>query len=441
MSSANNGAMENAPALPIIYIKAVNPGYTLDGQANVGEMIELARNDDSDTPLSLAGLKLGYTNSSGNSVDLLEFPENSWMTGEGLLLQLSGSSEPAHLSYLKTLAMKAGPLNLIRDGEVIDSVCWTGKDGCSAAFSSTKPTTLVRDVETLEFLHLENYEPSFDPDAYFEESIPDETPLRQCEKLEFTEVLSYFETTAREQFIELFNPTTEPVLLNGCQIKYKNNFLKLEGIIDPENYLAVYPTDFQLTKNPTTKNTIELYDTDGSLVDTLEYFNNQKKSASYARVGAGENGEAVWRITFVSTPGAENILAENPSCPDGKVLNPATGNCIKIAVVEEKTCKAGYYLNPATGRCKKYQVTTTKTCQEGYYLNPLTGRCKKLVTNTGADFPVQAENFQETSNFSAFGALVAVILVGVGYMIFQFRTQLKRLFGKVFRSFHRKRRL
>ena len=65
-----------------IYIHAINPGYTIDGQSNVGELIEIARtNPDDQTPISLAGIILGYTNSAGNLVNLVEFPENSWMTG------------------------------------------------------------------------------------------------------------------------------------------------------------------------------------------------------------------------------------------------------------------------------------------------------------------------------------------------------------------------
>ncbi|MBO7664894.1 hypothetical protein J6S46_03515 [Candidatus Saccharibacteria bacterium] len=430
------------PALPIIYIKAVNPGYTVDGKTNVGEMIELVRNDDSDAPLSLAGLKIGYTNSSGNSVDLHEFPDNSWLTGEGLLLHFSGNEMPAHLSYLKTLAFKAGPLTLTLNGEVIDSVCWTGKDECQEAFSSTHPTTLVRNVEANVFSHLENYEPTFRADAYYETPVPDETPPRQCERLEFSEILSYFESSANEQFIEIFNPTAEQVLLNGCQIKYKNNLLKLEGIIGPEKYQAIYPTDWHFTKNPTTENQVELIDVDGSLVDTLIYRNNQKKAASLAKFGVDKNGEALWRSTYSQTPGDENIYTEFPPCPDGKVLNENTGNCVKITTLPAaKTCPAGSYLNPETGRCKKYVTKVETTCAEGYFKNPLTGRCKKIVVNDGASFPVnQEEEFQVTTTFTAAYALIAVILVGVAYAVFQFRHRLKRLFDKVFRSFRRKRR-
>ena len=58
MMGLNGNAM--ADDLPEIYIKAVNPGYTIDGTQNVGEMIEIGRKN-SDTPTSLAGMTLSYT--------------------------------------------------------------------------------------------------------------------------------------------------------------------------------------------------------------------------------------------------------------------------------------------------------------------------------------------------------------------------------------------
>ncbi|MBR6965349.1 hypothetical protein IKH83_03495 [Candidatus Saccharibacteria bacterium] len=428
------------PALPIIYIKAVNPGYTVDGKTNVGEMIELARNDDSDVPLSLAGLKLGYTNSSGNSTDLLEFPENSWLTGEGLLLHFSDSPESAHLTYLKTLAMKAGPLELILNGEVIDSVCWTGKDGCNDAFSSATPTTLVREPDSTDFSHLESYEPSFNVDDFLlEEGTNDQpsaesAPSSQCTGLEFSEILSYFKDSREEQFIEIFNPTAGKIELSGCKVKYKNKFLPLEGVIEAGKYQAFRPTEFQLTKSPTSSNKLELLNPDDSLVDTLIYYSGQKKSTAYAKFGVDETGEALWQITYQPTPGAANVLAEYPPCEDGKIINKETGNCVKIIEETTKTCPDGYYLNPSTNRCKKYNTTTAKTCAEGYYLNPLTNRCKKITLNTGADFPAFQEEFQVETTFSALWAVIILIVIGVSYVIFQFRTQLKSLFGRVFRS-------
>uniref|UniRef100_A0A6C0CEU9 Uncharacterized protein n=1 Tax=viral metagenome TaxID=1070528 RepID=A0A6C0CEU9_9ZZZZ len=83
-------------------------------------------------------------------------------------------------------------------------------------------------------------------------------------------------------------------------------------------------------------------------------------------------------------------------CPDGKVLNPLTGRCIKIKSVvknddkktdkKPKECPDGKVLNPLTGRCIKIKTVVKKDdkkpkeCPEGKVLNPLTGRCIKIKT-------------------------------------------------------------
>lgn len=423
---------------PIIYIHAINPGYTIDGQANVGEMIVLSRSDSSDTPISLASLKIGYTNSSGNSVNLLEFPDNSWMTGESILLRLSGSSqdEPAHLTYAKTLALKAGPLTLTLNDEVIDSVCWTGKEGCEKAFQASKPTTLVRDAETFTFSHEADFIPEFQPSSYYEEVQPEEVIPKQCASLEFTEILTYFENSQSEQFVELFNPTTEQILLNGCKLRYKNKYYELDGVVLPDAYFSYYPREFSFTKVPTSTNQVELIDTDGEVVGVLNYDGGMTKATSFARIGFDGEGQPIWRNTYQVTPGEPNEYQQFRSCPEGKVINETTGNCVKVVEVEEKTCDVGYYLNEETGRCRKIPVEETKECEEGYYLNPDTNRCKKIIKNDGAEFPVVPETFSSETSFVALYAVIGIAALGVVYIVFQFRKEIMKFFRKVFRRSH-----
>ncbi len=172
-----------------LFIKAINPGYLVDGVSNVGEMIEIGRKK-SDEPFLLTGFSIGYTNSSGKYTTLFEFPENSWMTGENLLLRFASSPghELANLTYNKTLAMKAGPLEIKNGEEVVDSVCWNNKEGCVAEFKASEPTFLVRN-EDGEFEHTNSYEPVYDPSAYFVEEEEAVLPS-QCKGLVFSEVLT-----------------------------------------------------------------------------------------------------------------------------------------------------------------------------------------------------------------------------------------------------------
>lgn len=431
-------AIEINEKIPNLYIKAINPGYTIDGKSNVGEMIEIARKN-ADAPISLAGTTVGYTNSSGNYTVLVEFPENSWMTSETLLLRLASSpeSELAAINYTKTLAFKAG-IDLRVNDEAVDEACWTGQEGCYRDFKSTNPTVLVRNLETGDFEHLAEYEPIYDSNSYYVEEIKEDEgygEMSQCAGLKFSEVLSYYESSKSEQFIEFYNPTSEQILLNGCKIRYKNKNYDISGIIGSEKYLKYLP-EFSLTKNPTNFNTLEIIDVNGDVVDRLDYPNGQRKGTSYIFVGYDSNGRAIWKTTYAPTPGEPNNYQEFKSCEAGKVLNEETGNCVKVTKVEEKVCKDGYYLNILTGRCNKIKVDEEKTCKEGYYLNIETGRCKKIKENTGADYNLEPEKYEENSSFVALYAVIGVMILGLIYVIYEFRHEIVRLWHKVFRRFH-----
>ena len=444
-SGAGNETEGIESKVPKIYIRAINPGYKIDGINNVGEMIEIGR-IGSDAPISLAGTAVGYTNSSGNYSTLFEFPENSWMAGESILLRLASSpgSELAAVQYKKTMAMNAS-LKLLVDGEVMDEVCWTGKKDCYKAFSSARPTTLVRNIETGEFEHELVYNPEFDEKSYYvikeDETEGQKETLheKQCNSLQFSEVLSYYDTSKTEQFVEVFNAGSEQVLLDGCKVRYKNKKHILSGIVEAEGYFAYYPVGFNLTKNPTNSNKLEILDADDTVVDVMEYPNGQRRGTAYAMIGTDVGGEEIWKTTYAPTPGAPNNYQEFKTCESGKVINKSTGNCVKATSISEKVCKDGYYLNILTGRCNKKKAvsqTGAKTCKEGYYLNPLTNRCKKIQDNKGADYELKPESYEESSTFIALYAVLAILGVGAIYLIYEFRQELRKLWRKVFRRVH-----
>ena len=424
--------------IPNLYIKAINPGYSIDEKNNVGELIEIGKKN-SDEMVSLAGITIGYTNSSGNDSTLFEFPENSFLTGESILLRLASSpdSELAAANYTKTLAFKAG-LSLKKDNEVLDEVCWTGKTGCYKDFKSSNPTFLVRDLETGEFVHKEEYEVHYDENAYLVKGMEDnekELPS-QCKSMRFSEILSYYETSKTEQFIELYNSGSEQVLLDGCKLRYKNKNYSLTGIVKPEEYVVYYPRDFNLTKNPTNINVLEIIDTNGKTVDKLTYYNGQRKGTAYALIGYDKNGEEIWKTTYAPTPGTGNNYQEFRTCEKGKVINKETGNCVKVTSVTEKVCAEGQYLNLLTGRCRKIEQNTTKECKEGYYLNPETNRCRRIKDNNGTNYSVKPENYEEKTSFIALYTVIVIVLVGLGYLVYEFRTEIQKFWQKVFRRFH-----
>ena len=153
-------------------------------------------------------------------------------------------------------------------------------------------------------------------------------------------------------------------------------------------------------------------------------------------IGHDEAGGEIWKVTYAPTPGEPNNYQEFKTCEEGKVINKATGNCVKVANVKDKVCKVGYFVNPLTGRCKKIQVAKEKTCKEGYYLNPETNRCRKIKENKGADYSLQPEEYDESSSFVALYAVLGVVGLAIGYMVYEYRKDIKKLCGKVFRRFH-----
>lgn len=394
-----------------LFIKAINPGYTVDGKSNVGEMIEISRCNDSDEMISLAGLIIDYTNSSGSRVVLAEFSEHTYLAGESILLRLASSpeSELAAMTYTKTLAFKAEGVRLMRGEEVIDSVCWNNSEGCEKEFKSKEPTVLVRGEDGV-FSHVPvaEYEVKFDPESMFiEEGMGGaEAPQPQCREVVFSEILSYYEETQAEQFVELHNTGAEQVLLNGCKLRYKNKEYPLTGVMKADGYYAEYLTAFKVTKNPNNVGVLELIDVDDTVVDRLEYPNGQKKGTSYAQIGYDKNGAEMWRTTFAVTPGEGNIYQEYQTCEEGKVINPETGNCVKVVEEVEKVCK------------------------EGYVLNPETGRCKKIVENTGATYSLEPEEYKEESSFVGVTAVSIVVVVAIFYVVFEFRNEIKKRLKK-----------
>ena len=421
--------------LPEIYIKAVNPGYSVDGVNNVGEMIEIGRRANSDEPISLTGYSFSYTNSSGNSAAIVEFPEHSWMVGETILLRLASSPdrELANLVYAKTLAAKAGPLELKYGEEVVDLVCWTGKDGCYKDFKTTNPTTLVRNMETGEFEHVGDYVPTYDARNYYEEVVNEEPLPSQCNGLVFSEILTYYDDSRDEQFVEVYNSSAEQILMTGCKIRYKNKMYDVSGVIRPEDYKALYIDGISFTKNPTSKNVVEIVDINGEVVDRLEILNGQRKGTSYALIGYDADGTEIWKVTYAPTPNAPNNYQEYKTCESGKVLNKEMGNCVKVTEALARICKDGYFLNILTGRCNKIKITEAKICKEGYVLNEETGRCVKIKENNGADYELKNEEFDESSMFIAIGAILIVVGIGLIYIVYEFRKEILRFLRRVFR--------
>lgn len=467
-----------------IAINAINPGYSTDSGKNSGEMIELI--NLTDETVSLDDIAIIYAakptggNVYGKSTVLYSFPKGSKFVGEKILMRLDSAPETTEgnqdVVYSTSLAM-TGSLAIVKlvdnydalnvpdnsdfseYGEVINSVCWLGGEECLPIFSTTVKsrayTTILRNEETGEYAHVAEYTPDYNgkfsglylPPEIEAESIEkdnlfDVDKESECQGLIFSEILSYYDSDASEQFVEFYNSSAETLRLDNCRIKYKNKYYELANsttLLSAAEYYVFRP-EFRLTKNPNTENTLELYDANGTVVSRLSYPHGQKKAASYALVGYDSDGLESWQITYMVTPGAANYYQEYRSCPAGKVINEITGNCVKVTTISNALadCPAGKYRNPATGRCKSMAGDDdgSSECKEGYERNPETNRCRKIKNNNGAEFPIVPITGEvEQTTFIAIWAIVGVVLLGALYVIFQFRKEIKYLLRKIFNKF------
>jgi hypothetical protein len=382
-----------------------------------------------------------------------EFSDGHEMVGESLLLRLASSKEIAEsedaasvadITYTRNMSQSAGRIKLKYDDEVIDSLCWGLKEtGCYNAFSSKKPSTLVREIDEEEigdFIHQADYAPTFDaenPGLRYNE--PEEEAIEpKCRDIEFSEIFTYYESASTEQFIELYNRGEEIADLDGCFIRYKNNNYALAGIVRAHEFVVFYPIATwrtALTKNPTSLNRLEIVDTDGETVDGLTYYSGQKRGLSLAKFGYKADGSEKWEQTYNPTPGADNVYQQFKTCPVGKVLNIETGNCVNETpvVATLAACPEGKYRNPLTGRCKSYATTAStelKPCAEGYERNPETNRCRKIVANTSADYPAVTGTYEDKKEFVSVWAIATVVVAGIGYIAFQYKDELKLKFAR-----------
>lgn len=153
---------------------------------------------------------------------------------------------------------------------------------------------------------------------------------------------------------------------------------------------------------------------------------------------------------------SENVYQQYQNCPEGKVINADTGNCVNDSsqTTAEKSCPEGKYLNVLTGRCKNIEQITTTACKEGYYRNPETGRCRKIASDnsltpcaegyernpetnrcrkiraaTASDYPVEEISEGDYDSPRIFIATAAVVAIGVTIVVciaMQFRGEIKR---------------
>lgn len=207
-----------------------------------------------------------------------------------------------------------------------------------------------------------------------------------------------------KEFIELFNPHGEDILLDGYKLLMGKNLeieIVLGGghLIHGRSYTAFYDEDLKFTLL-NTNNQLQLIAPAGNIVSSVSY-------GAPADDMAWADIRGAWQYTNQLTPGAENvaslILEESldevasvslGTCPSGKYRHPITNRCrnIEVDTTILVACDADEYRNPETNRCRKIGALASilAACTEGSERNPETNRCRKVAGVTSNLAPCQS---------------------------------------------------
>ncbi len=246
------------------------------------------------------------------------------------------------------------------------------------------------------------------------------------------------------EFIELYNFGNNVESLSGVKLIIENGTgssrkeYALPSLhIYPGQYLALYNINNLNFSLNNTAGKISLYFNE-TLFDEVSY-TSTKEGLSWALVDGNfilttpspnSNNTSSQLAVISTTPKPVAIKA----CGPGQERNPATGRCRKVPIKPTpQPCKPGSVRNPQTGRCRKIPVPKVpKPCKAGQERNPQTGRCRniKLATPPKVGDGVKILAVPETATGWVWLGVAGVVVSGVFYALWEWRSEIKKLFSK-----------
>lgn len=473
------------PQTPTVYDVFIS-----EVQTSTGEFIELYNPHNQE--VSLDGWSLVYRGSGSSERNVKTFSATDVIRPKSFLVltnNLTVSNLPAgvpQLSFTTSLPDNAYLKLKRQDSTISDLVGW---GNATEYYGQLAPSPIADNSLQRCFTEgqLQEFEPrnNFNEMKQYSEISPGlgvaclvEEPNPEPERYQpiiVTELLpNVAGVDSGKEFIELFNPSEEPVNLGGYKLAAGPNLDKTftfsDRLIQPKQYLAIYDSESKLTLLNTSSR-VSITAPDGSEVfSESEAYSSPLDDHAWALINNS------WTYTKKPTPGAANelviayedevggkgsgIAALSP-CPAGKyrhpltnrcrniesdasVLascdadeyrNPETNRCRKIATATSTltACKAGEYRSPLTNRCRKIQSASSSLtpCQPGYERNPDTNRCRKTSSANDTNKGVLAEPAAINSSSLSFRIVVGLAALGLAYGAYQWRRELLELAGKL----------
>ena len=418
-------------ALPLTIYADESTEYALVitafGNNGSSEFVELY--NTSDEVQSIDGWRVVYTNGSGDNMQDIAVLSGS-IPAESYLLFVSETYEtildpdiPSNtFLYNRGMADSGGYIWLYKNmsdaGEdlLIDRLAW-GSANLDSEPVASKPGTgeslkrcvdaqsnyVNRNDNELDFMSVGI--PHFQIGPYCagmepvedEEEPNDTLPIDEltCEGIIISELMPNPDRAdGGYEFIELYNPTTAIINLDGCGLQLNDDPIRGFGDINlqPQQYMAFYDSDTGIVLPNAAGGTVYLIDNNNELYSVV-YPGGLDDDVAWAWFADGD-----WQQTYSPTPGAANIKQPTEPCSAGQERNEETGRCSSLAIgggSDLKPCRSDQFRNPLTNRCKlKDSDPGLKPCRSDQFRNPETSRCKLIEAAGSSLKPCNADQFR-----------------------------------------------
>ena len=355
--------------------------------------------------INLSGWKVEGLSASGASVRLLADFNGILMSQGFALLSFQDYIEDADIYFSSSnsfgqLGKGGGHVRIIDENEeVVDQVGWGSADsiGSWPITSEIPPGYSVKRVLPGDELYGVgvNFTPPTEPITPEGGSLL-ETEIPACDGVIISELLSNpAGADPGSEFIELYNPTSVTIGLDGCGLQLNTGEVRIFGNIElvPSQYIVFYDNDTSITLPNVAGGTIYLLSGDSTELYSAVYPGGLDDDVAWAWFG-GNN----WQQTYSPTPGAANINQPIKPCPAGQDRSEETGRCSSTAIGGGsglQPCRADQFRNPLTNRCKlKDDGSGLQPCRPDQFRNTETNRCKLISSASSSLKPCNGDQFR-----------------------------------------------
>lgn len=254
-----------------------------------------------------------------------------------------------------------------------------------------------------------------------------------------------------KEFIEIYNPNNLDIDLSRYQLLIGQTLEKIYPFpagshISAHSYLSFTNAEvgFSLLN---TSSRVQLQG-EGDVVDESPAYLDPDEDTSWGIV------DGMWQYTNHPTPGSDNLSlgdlggeespeSENETtsslkpCNENQYRSPETNRCRNLETATTKTqtpCKDGQYRSEETNRCRNIAIASDEPapCKEGQERNPETNRCRTIKVVSQADYGVLgATTSKEANNWYIWLAIGGIILLALGYSVWEWRFEIGKLFHKL----------